>query len=481
MSLPPPIVPLTESALIDEAAQNLGCDLGDLMERAGTALAREAQRLVSGGPVLIACGQGNNGGDGYVCARILAESGRDVVVWAVTSPVSPLCIQAAEALPESVTRSSPPILIRPALVIDAVLGAGTRGRPREPIAGALTILREFALSGVPVLAADVPSGLGSDLEVPATRSVCFQTAKAELLRAGGEFTTVDLGIPPAAWQEIQPVCLRRFPPLRREGRKGNHGELLIIGGGLFPGALEFSARAAVRTGCDLVRAWTAGTAALPPTVVCHRQDRPSLVPADPEELTPLIVRAGAVLIGPGLGQEEGTYDAARQAFSLALELGVPVVLDADGITACAQQVRALEDPEARVLLTPHAREARTLLGSAATESSVHAFARRNRVILAKGMVDLVTDGWRWQHNHRGNPRMTVGGTGDVLAGLAAGLLARGALPYDAARMAVLWITTAGDSLWPERGPCYDTLDLIEALPQTLRRLMEPLGYWPPVA
>ena len=480
MSLPPPIVPLTESALIDEAAQILGCDLGELMARAGAALAREAQHLVPEGPVLVACGPGNNGGDGYVCARILRESGRQVTVWPVVAPVSPLCLRAAEALTGTIPPSAPPFLPRPALVIDAVLGAGTRGRPREPIASALGVLRELAAAGVPVLAGDVPSGLGSDLEVPAVLSVCFQTAKAELLRSGGEFTTVDLGIPSTAWQEIQPVCLRRFPPLRREGRKGTHGELLIIGGGLFPGALEFAARAAVRTGCDLVRAWTAGTAALPPTVVSHRQDRPSLVPGDPEELTPLIVRAGAVLIGPGLGQEEGTYEAARQAFSLALELGVPVVLDADGITACAAQVRAQDDPEARVLLTPHAREARTLLGSAATEASVHAFARRNRVILAKGPVDLVTDGWRWQHNHRGNPRMTVGGTGDVLAGLAAGLLARGALPYDAARMAVLWITTAGDSLWPERGPCYDTLDLIEALPPTLRRLMEPLGYWPPV-
>ena len=113
-------------------------------------------------------------------------------------------------------------------------------------------------------------------------------------------------------------------------------------------------------------------------------------------------------------------------------MGVPVVLDADGITACAEMVRALPESDNRLLLTPHAGEARTLFGKAPSEAVTHAFARRDRVILAKGPVDLISDGWRWQKNPRGNPRMAVGGTGDVLAGLAAGLMARGAPPFDAA-------------------------------------------------
>ena len=485
--LPSPVCPLSETALIDEVAVALGQDLGELMERAGAAIAREAGRLAPDGTVLVVCGPGNNGGDGYVAARLLAEAGRTVLLWAVLKPSSPLCERQAKALPSSVRRVAAVPSERPALILDAILGAGTRGRPREPVAAALVALGALANAGVPVLAADVPSGLGSELMLPATRIVCLQVAKQELLRlpdAGpgrGEFTTVDIGVDRRAYTEVHPLCLRRFPPLRKDGHKGSNGELLVIGGGRFPGALEFATRAGLLTGCDLVRAWTAGTSPLPPTIVAHRQPGDSLVPEDPGELTPQLVRASCVLIGCGLGRDERVHEAARQAFSLANEMGVPVVLDADGITACADLVRDLPESDGKLLLTPHSGEARTLIGQAPTEQALHAFARRDRVLLAKGPVDLITDGWRWQKNPRGNARLAVGGTGDVLAGLAAGLMARGAPPFDAARMAVLWLTTCGDELWQEQGPCYDALGLIGRLPATLRRFLTDLGMWPPAA
>jgi NAD(P)H-hydrate epimerase len=274
--------------------------------------------------------------------------------------------------------------------------------------------------------------------------------------------------------------MRRFPPLKRSGHKGSHGELLIIGGGVFPGALEFACRAAVMTGCDMVRAWTAEGPPLPPTVVVHRQGGSHLQPSDPASLTPLLVRASTVLIGPGIGRESLCDEAAQQAFSLALELGVPVVLDADALAHCAQMVRDLPKGDSRLLLTPHRGEARNLLGAAASEEALHRFARPDRVLLAKAPVDLVTDGLRWQRNPRGNARMAVGGTGDVLSGLSAGLMARGASPFDAARLAVLWETTAADALWLEQGPCYDASSVLGALPRTLKAFLEPLGMWPPV-
>ncbi len=480
--LPTPVCPLSETALIDEAAQALGQDLGDLMERAGQAIAREAERLAPRGTILVACGSGNNGGDGYVAARLLAEAGRRVIVWPVLKPASTLGDREARRLPESVIRVTaiPPEPV--ALIVDAILGAGVRGKPREPVASALLALGALAKNGAAVLAVDVPSGLGTEMILPATRTVCLQVAKAELLKATGvgEFITVDIGVLPAAYLEVQPACMRRFPMLKKDGHKGTHGELLVIGGGRFPGALEFACRAGILTGCDLVRAWTAGDAALPPTVVVHRQPGDSLTPEDPEDLTPQLVRASCVLIGPGLGREESAHDAARQAFSLATEMGVPVVLDADGITACAEMVRALPESDNRLLLTPHAGEARTLFGKAPGEAVTHAFARRDRVILAKGPVDLISDGWRWQKNPRGNPRMAVGGTGDVLAGLAAGLMARGAPPFDAARMAVLWLTTCADGLWLDQGPCYDALTVLAQLPSTLRTFLMGLDLWPPV-
>ena len=479
MTLPAPLVPLSEVALMDEAAVALGQNLGLLMENAGALLAKEAQRMAGEGTVLIACGPSNNGGDGYVCARLLALAGRKVQVWPVVPARSELCIEQSRRLPPSIELVSGPPTARPALIIDAVLGAGARGRPREPIASALIQLRELAC---PILSADVPSGIGSDLCLPATLTICFQVAKADLLRQSGlgEFKTVDVGTLPAAYLDVQQVCMRRFPPLKRSGHKGTHGELLIIGGGPFPGALEFCARAAVVTGCDLVRAWTTDGPTLPATIVAHRQFGRSLTPANPEELTPLLVRASAVLIGPGMGRDPDAIEAAQQAFSLAVEMGVPVVVDADAIAALADQLRDLEPGDSRILITPHRTEARNLIGGTADEEALHAFARPDRVLLAKAVVDLITDGRRWQRNPRGNPRMAVGGTGDVLAGLAAGLMARGASPFDAARMAVLWITTAADRLWLEQGPCYDALTVIDALPATLRELLQPLGMWPPV-
>ena len=481
MALPPTLVPLDEIALIDEAAVALGQDLGHLMEQAGNAIAREATRLAPDGGILIACGPGNNGGDGYVAARLLAAAGRQVQVWQVCQPVSPLCVQAATTLPMSVEILHQPPEPGAVLLIDAILGAGTRGAPRGAVAVALQHLNKLRIPVI--LAADVPSGLGSPLQLSPTRILSLQVAKTEVMAdpdLAACCQVADIGINPRAWQEVQPSCLRRFPLLKRDGHKGHHGEVLIIGGGPFPGALEFACRAAVMTGCDLVRAWTAGPTSMPPTVVVHRQDGSRLVPANPGDLTPLLVRASAVLIGPGLGRASSTDAAANQALSLAIELGVPVILDADGITATVDTVTRLKPGEARLVLTPHGGEARTLLGRSSTENSLHGFARPDRVVLAKGVVDLVTDGQRWQRNPRGNPRMAMGGTGDVLAGLVAGLVARGAGGFDAARMAVLWATTAGDRRWQIDGPCYDTLDLLAELPGTLRDLMTPLGRWPPV-
>lgn len=478
MALAPPIVPCDEVELIDAAAVMLGQDLAELMERAGAAVAREAQRMAPSGPLLVACGPGNNGGDGYVAARLLASAGREVWLWPVVAPASSLCRLQQARLPAGVRLLDQAPTQPPALIIDAILGAGQRGEPRPPVAEALAALRRLA---APVLAVDVPSGLGSSVVLPAQRTICLQVAKRELLdnRATAEFVTVDIGIDPRAWQVVQPPVLRRFP-LPRAAHKGTNGEVLVVGGGPFPGALELACRAALLTGCDLVRAWTCEGPPLPATIVQHRCAGPTLVPAAPEALTPFLARAKAALVGNGLGRSADSIAAARQAVSLALELGVPVVLDADGIFAAADLAKG----PIPVLLTPHRGEARQLLGSPQMpqEAQLHAWAAPHRILLAKAPVDLVSDGQQWQRNPRGNPRMAVGGTGDVLAGLAAGLIARGCRPFDAARIAVLWVTEAGDELWAERGPCWDALDLLARLPGTLRRLFAVAELaWPPLA
>jgi len=477
--LPAPIVDADEVALIDEAAVSLGHDIATLMEGAGTALADEAERIAGDGTILVVCGGGNNGGDGYVAARLLAERGREVVVFPVKPAKSELCRRQAASLPDSVQVVDRVPATRPALIVDAILGAGVSGAPRDPIPA---ILAELAGFDAPCLAADMPTGTGTEHVLPHCRTITFQVAKRELLDDPrvASHVVADIGIDPRAYEEVMPVCLRRFPPLREIGHKGDHGELLVVGGGRFPGACEFATRVAVRAGCDLVRAWTAGEASLPPTILVDRCEGPVLQPDREGRLEVLVDRAGAVLIGPGAGRGAETDEALAQAYELALAAGKPVVIDADGLTALAAAIREHAGPSP-LLLTPHAGEARAVLDRRdVDDAAVHGFARENRVILRKGPVDLISDGRRWQRNPRGNPRMAVGGSGDCLAGLAAGLCARGASPYDAARIAAYWVTTAADELWLELGPCYDALDLIAHLPETLARELRALDYWPPV-
>ena len=479
MVLPASIVPANEVALIDAAAEAMGLDIAELMERAGTALATEAESMAPEGPILIATGPGNNGGDGLVAARVLADRGRTVWLWMLREPSSPLAQAQAQRLPAAVIRLEAAPEQPPVLIIDAILGAGTSGPLRAWASQATAALRAIA---APVLAADCPTGIGGPDLLPSQRCLCFQVAKSELIDDPrvGEFKSVDIGIPPAAWQELQPALMHRFPRHLPDGHKGQHGELMVVGGGMFPGALHFACRAGVISGCDLVRAWTAGDAWLPPSVIANRQEGRWLAPTMPERLTPMLVRASAILIGPGLGREAGTPEATRQVFSLAQELEVPAVIDADGITHLAAELRDLPADAPPVILTPHGGEARTLLGHQADEEHLHRFARSNRIILKKGRVDLITDGRRWQHNHRGNPRMAVGGTGDCLAGLAAGLLARGCDPFDAARLATLWWTTTCDHLWQRQGPCWTPDQALDALPDSLRDFLEPMGAWPPM-
>ncbi|MDA3961114.1 MAG: NAD(P)H-hydrate dehydratase [Planctomycetota bacterium] len=480
MVLPAPIVPLSETALIDAAALDRGQTLADLMARAGAALADEAELMAPEGPILIATGPGNNGGDGWVAAELLAERGRQVAVWPVREPRTDLAQRAAERARRSVEVIARPDVECPALIVDCILGAGTKGPLRAWAHDAVVALSAL---GAPVLAADAPTGIGTDTLLQPQRVLCFQLPKAELLddERVGEFKTVDIGIDPAATTDMQRACLQRFPMHHASGHKGQHGELLVIAGGSFPGALSFACRAAFICGCDLVRAWTSDGPSLPASIIVHRQPGRWLAPAVPELLSPLIARASAVLIGPGLGREPGTREAAVQAFSLAMDMDVPLVVDADGITHLTPALRSvgLDGPE--LLITPHRGEGRTLLGCAVEEEDIHRFAHSKRVVLLKGQHDFLSDGRHWQRNRRGNPRMAMGGTGDCLSGLAAGLLARGCTPFDAARIASYWLNTAADELWLEQGPCYDPDAILARLPQVLKHELEAIDRWPPLA
>ena len=279
----------------------------------------------------------------------------------------------------------------PALIIDAILGCGQRGALGAEVVEALDHLRQY---DCPALAIDVPTGIHGPHLLPKIKTLCLQIAKSELFTNQhlGEFKTVDIGIPQAAYTDVHPSVMRLFPPLKQHGHKGQHGECLIIGGGVFPGALHFASSAALITGCDQVRAVTSDGPPLPPSIIQHRIPGRYLSSIDPDMISSLLLRAGSILIGPGLGREPGTSDMAQQVFHLAYDMGIPIIIDADGISALSNQLQHLPPGQTPVIITPHQGEARTLLGHAMSPQAIHQFARPDRLIVLKGTTDLITNG-----------------------------------------------------------------------------------------
>ncbi|MFW5845344.1 MAG: NAD(P)H-hydrate dehydratase [Planctomycetota bacterium] len=418
MSLPDAIIPAADVALVDAAAEAAGCHTAELMQRAGAAVAEAVQRRHPYGRVLVACGAGNNGGDGYVAARLLAEAGREVSCWPIKLPKSPLCRDTAAALPERVVRLAQAPEQTPAVIVDAILGAGASGPLRGAVAPAMTRLVELQ---APCIAIDMPTGWDSGAWLRPCHCVCLGLAKSELLEHPDDFSmeVADIGLPADSWQVVHPSCLRRLPRHGAGSHKGQNGRVLVVAGWRFAGALELSSLAALRSGCDLVHAWIPpGMPPLPADIVRH-------VSTEPHELAALCQQVDAILVGPGLGQEPMAVQAAASVWHLSRDRHLPLILDADGLHLLKDRI--LDQDHPRLLLTPHRGEARALLQDQADDDQLHAWARPERVILRKGQQDLISDGRQWQRNERGNPRMAVGGSGDVLAGLCAGLVARAAV------------------------------------------------------
>ncbi len=465
MALNPPLVPNSEVALIDERAVQLGCNIEQLMEQAGSALCAHIHNTNEAAAVLVACGPGNNGGDGYVAARLLANAGHRVAVWPVSQARSLLCQKQSAALPESVEIITDANALNGFdIIIDAILGAGVEGEPRQGVKEALEQLRQLK---IPCVAADMPTGLEHGLALDSCTTITFQVNKQSLINENVQ--VIDIGIPAAAYCDTSSVLFRHFPKHSISGHKGDNGSVFVLAGWQFPGARHYCSQASYLTGCDLVHCYVNDDDSV--DHACVRQT-PSTC-----ELNTLIARCDVALIGPGMGRMHKSL--IEECFAIAKELNKPCVLDADAVHILKFQLRGDDHPP--VLITPHRGELKALTSSEAyDEGSIHEFASAQKIILAKGAIDFISDGMQWQHNPNGNPRLAVGGTGDVLAGLCAGLVARGCSLFDAARLAVYWECISADTLWQDMGPSYLPDDILHELPNTLHVELDKLDAWPPI-
>lgn len=428
-----------------------------LMERAGRAAWRVLlERWPAAHRIVVACGRGGNGGDGYVLARCALESGREVHVIAIDG-VPPAAGDARAAHERFVAAGGRVEALDggiPAadVVVDALLGIGRTGPLSQPMAA---FIEAIIASAAPVLALDVPSGLGGDAPgavVRAAATIEFLLPKL-MLRTGpavdatGVLRLASLDVPDGlrdgiarAAIAVDAGALRRWlAPRDRDSHKGRNGRVLCVGGAAGSGgAILLCAEAALRTGAGLVRVHT------DPAHVGALLARTPEAMVSTDAMPPLD-RADVVAIGPGLGQ--GGWGAAL--WSATLAAAIPAVVDADALNLLAADPRVLP---ADWVLTPHPGEAARLLGSdiAAIQRdrpvALHALVERfGCVVVLKGAGTLVgAPGQTPRLVAAGNPALATGGTGDVLTGVIASLRAQGLEPFDAALCGAVLHAAAGD-------------------------------------
>ena len=435
-----------------------------LMQRAGSAAFNAMRRhWPETSRLVVLCGAGNNAGDGYVLARLTRAAGLDVRVFALTDPKR-LRGDAAKAHADFAADGGQAgefgadSLEGSELIVDALLGTGLDRAVEDEYLECIEVVNR---AGLPVFALDIPSGLDADTGQPrdtairATRTLAFIALKSgHFLGLAPEYVgAVELAKLeiPASVVDAQAPVLRRMdgrlaatalPARRRTAHKGEHGRVLVVGGFAMAGAARLAGEAALRTGAGLV------------TIATNEEGTDPIVTARPEliakaidfgdELARLFANCNAIAVGPGLGNDR----AARRAFDAAVGAGRPLVVDADALSLLAAQPLKRDD----WILTPHPGEAARMLGAhtAAVQrdrlGAVREIAKRyGGTCVLKGAHTLVQapDSLPWVCD-RGNPGMATAGSGDVLTGIIAALLAAGSEPAIAAAAGVLLHAEAGD-------------------------------------
>jgi NAD(P)H-hydrate epimerase len=476
------------------AIEEQGIDGLDLMERAGAGVARTVEQMAPDGPVTVVCGKGNNGGDGLVVARLLRDAGRAVSVLCVAAPQE-LSGDARTNLER--LRGAPPLRLdgspwdedttaprgtsasdvfgESVVIVDALLGTGFHGAPHGVVADAIDAIN---VASTQVVSVDVPSGVDastgtvSGRAVQASRTVTFHADKPGLwIRPGkaysGEVETLDIGIPrgaPAATSIglIERSVADQLPRREASSTKFSSGHVLVAGGSRgLTGAPTMTARASMRAGAGYVTACVPESVqeilaggGTPELMTVGLPDRDGAFTVEGVgRVLELAERGGALALGPGLGRSDGAVAFARE---LAREATVAMVLDADALNAHAGRLEDLAMRGAPTVLTPHAGELARLLELDSAEierdrlGHVRTAARRaGAVVVLKGDDTLVArPGGAVAVSRGASPALATAGTGDVLTGVIAALLAQGVEPFTAAAAGVWLHASAGrEAAW----------------------------------
>lgn len=428
-----------------QAAKLAAVSMYELMERAGAAAFKALKQYYPNAKrILVLCGQGNNAGDGFVVARLAKQAGLHVRL-VLLGDVSRFSQDTTEASNRWVAEGGtttrwPQSFADAEVIVDALLGTGTRGQLRSPYAEVIETLRN---ADIPVLSLDIPSGLIADTGASAGAAVCadqtitFVGIKRGLVtgqgkQQSGELIFDDLGIADT-FQSLATPCAQLLdfnylPVLPRRAlnsHKGSAGRVLCLGGNRgMPGAIRLTSEAALRAGAGLVK------------TCCHPENRqlvsqglPELMLAESDDLKELLGWASCIVLGPGLGQDTWASYLFNQVLDYVATQPKTLLLDADALNLLAASSRALPS---HCILTPHPGEAARLLGCQRTDIEDNRYQTLGKLqqkyqatVLLKGAGTLIATQQQHVVLTNGNPGMASPGMGDLLSGVIISLVAQG--------------------------------------------------------
>lgn len=474
-------------AAIDANCEYLGIKRLQLMENAGAAVANAVKKRISYGKVTVIAGRGNNGGDAFVAARHLSKYEVTVLFIGRKEELkTPEALHNWNALEKTaipliqITDSTAfdTALIKNAdVIIDGIFGTGIKGKIREPESSAIDLIND---SSAFVLSIDVPSGFdpdggGFEKCVQADLTLTFHKMKKGLLsrdakKYAGEIEVVNIGIPKEAEFFVGPGDIKPFLTRPKESHKGDAGRVLVIGGGAYSGAPALAALGALRAGADIVtvaapRNVADIVASFSPNLIVRALSGDRLNEDDIPVISELIKKHDAVVVGMGLGTDRETIKAIEKIVPLCGK----AVIDADALGAFLLPLL-----NKNIIITPHAGEMKRLSGIEVPKEEkekldfINNFANNNKAtVLLKGAVDIISSGEEVRANRTGNPGMTVGGTGDVLAGLAGALFAKHEA-FEAACAGAFINGAAGDLAFLEFGYGLLATDVIDYIPKVMK-------------
>jgi NAD(P)H-hydrate epimerase len=489
---------------LDENAEFFGISRIQLMENAGKGVVDSILKRmnVKGKRVLIVAHTGNKGGDGFVAARHLLYHGAIVDVILLSKPENISTEEAKRnySILEKFIKiyctndliNLKELFENADIIIDAMLGTGARGEPKEPIRTAIELCNKSKAFKVAI---DIPTGIDpitgnpSKSTFKADLTVTHHKLKSCLLSEEaksfvGDIDVISIGIPHELELFVGPGDLKlAYKPRDIFSHKGENGRVLVVGGShRYSGAPALAALAALRIGIDLsiiavpyyianaIRSYS------PDLIVQPLPSRYILDMDSIELLKEEAKKVDAIVIGMGLGTDDATIITVREFIKYLNEIGKPIVIDADAIKALS----GYEISFNKVVLTPHAGEFYILTKEKLPEEKDDGWKKRieivkkwakklNAVIILKAHYDIITDGNRVKIKTIGNPGMTVGGTGDVLAGMIGGLLSKGIEPFRATVAASFLNSYIGDLLASEIGYHYTARDIINKIPEVLKK------------